>query len=652
MTFETMKKISDGIFELFVPPPAFPEKKVEATFLTTHSKKHLLQRRLFLLMAITLWCVFSYWDYHHKVHHQETFTWNIFVYVIALRSSGAIFIVYACAKGFGDYFLNEKKAAILIVVTVSVSIICLTLMMSLVPAPLNYQYYFVGVVLVLFFQYGTMALLAKYSLFTTALSIFLLIIQDVIHSPLGIYFFPAIFYLLSFATLGWAVSVRFERAAREGFLASQELKVKNRSLEKSNAGMLRERRKADKALQELFDKEIQKAHTARDRTEATARFVRAAYHDTMQPLASIANLAVAGGKAVEQSSPEELARIFKEISTSGREIDMLFRGLRDVFMIGETLPVIEPVSINNLLEEIEQVYRSRAIEKGLDLRVVKRKLDVFINSDAQLIKRIVGNLTSNAIKYTHKGGVLVGSVAGKATIRIDIIDTGIGVPDKYKQRIFEEFFQVGNQSRNAEMGLGLGLYIVRNFISNLPGHRISFSSLEKRGSRFSIDCPLHTESVILSDALVRPSDANDVNLQGAYIMLVDDDSRILNSLAKTFELFGAIVVTAPDLLSVKKLLSSAPDRQPDILVTDYNLGEETTGLDVIEMVRSYYDWATVPVIIFSAESLPDLTNKEKMLVLISKGSEATTLLHCVHELVATGRAANALPSDEDSTPST
>ncbi|MFP3594980.1 ATP-binding protein, partial [Chryseobacterium sp. SIMBA_038] len=81
---------------------------------------------------------------------------------------------------------------------------------------------------------------------------------------------------------------------------------------------------------------------------------------------------------------------------------------------------------------------------------------------------------------------------------IDIIDTGIGVPDKYKQRIFEEFFQVGNQSRNAEMGLGLGLYIVRNFISNLPGHRISFSSLEKRGSRFSIDCPLHTESVILS----------------------------------------------------------------------------------------------------------------------------------------------------------
>jgi signal transduction histidine kinase/CheY-like chemotaxis protein len=643
-----LKDLISGMSDLFVPPKKFP-KTEEELFLADYANKNLMQRKLFLIIGFIIWTAFSYWDYHHRIHHPE-FTQEILYYVLEIRAVEAVLLIYVSWVSFGERFKNERYTATLATVVIAISILCLVIMIGVMPAPLNYQYYFVGIVLVLFFQYGTMALLSRYSLVTTILSVVFLSVQDALYAPLGIYFFPAMFYLIAFASIGWAISIRFERAARDSYSQTKDLRSKNITLIDANASVWREKRKVDAALQELFNKELQKARELNEKSEATTRFVRAAYHDTMQPLASITTLALAGDRAVAEGALVKLTDTFKEIATASKEINLLFKGLRDVFMIGETLPVIDTISLNSVFEELEQVYRSLAEEKNIAFKVIKRQKDIYVLSDKGILKRVISNLLANAIKYTNSGGVLIGSVAGKATVRIDVIDTGVGIPDKFKKKIFDEFFQIDNPSHDSQMGLGLGLSIVRNFIDRLPGHRISFSTKEGKGTRFSIDCPVSEISDNYDNDMTILENGSDVDVAGAYVMLVDDDVRILSSLAKALGILNIIVVIAHDLPSVQGLLENAPDRQPDVLITDYKLANEITGLAVIDRVRQYYSWAKVPAIVFSAELSANLLGGREMVEFVRKGDEATVLIRTIQELLLVGRSANASLLEDESTP--
>jgi CheY-like chemotaxis protein/two-component sensor histidine kinase len=315
-------------------------------------------------------------------------------------------------------------------------------------------------------------------------------------------------------------------------------------------------------------------------------------------------------------------------------------------MIGEASPCIESFSLNDILEELEQVHRSLAEEKNITFKVLKRQNDLQVLSDRGILKRILGNLVSNAIKYTHSGGILIGSVAGKTTLRIDVVDTGIGISEKFNNKIFDEFFQVDNPGHDSRMGLGLGLSIVRNFIERLPGHRLSFTSKEGKGSRFSIDCPVSEVAVESTNKLSLSAEDQEVDVAGAYIIIVDDDVRILNSLAKALSMLNAIVVVAHDLPSVQALLEAAPDRQPDILITDYKLANDITGLAVIKLVRQYYFWATVPVVVFSAELSANLLDGIDLVGFVRKGDDASVLIRAIHELVLIGRTANSSNFEE------
>lgn len=648
----SLKELIGGMSDLFVPPQKFPEQQ-EALFLSNYAARYLIQRKLFLIIAVVIWVSFSYWDYHHRLHHPEVFTLEVLSKVFGLRAIGALLVIYACWVSFSERFKDERYAAGLITTIVTLAVLCLVVMIGMMPAPFNYQYYFVGIVLVLFFQQGTMALLSRYSLTITILTMAFLVIQNIWYAPLGIYFFPSMFYLIAFASIGWAISIRFERAARESYRQTEDLRSKNTKLVEANASVWREKRKVDAALQELFNKELQKARELNEKSEATSRFVRAAYHDTMQPLASITTLALAGERAVQQGVVPKLIEVFRDIARSSKEINLLFKGLRDVFMIGEASPCIEPISLNSVFEELEPMYRALAEEKNISFKISKRQHDLYVLSDKGILKRIISNLVSNAIKYTNGGGgVLMGSVAGKATVRIDVVDTGVGISDQFKHKIFDEFYQINNPGHDSQMGLGLGLSIVKNYIERLPGHRISFSSKEGKGSRFSIDCPVSQVAVETSSPLTLLPEDQVVDVTGAYIIVVDDDVRILDSLSKALSMLGIIVVVAHDLASVQTLLASAPDRQPDILITDYKLANDITGLAVIELVRQFFYWAKVPAIVFSAELSANLQGNTEMVAFVRKGDEASMLIRAIHEFILIGRSANASLLEDDSTPNT
>ncbi|MNG79361.1 Sensor histidine kinase RcsC [compost metagenome] len=647
-------ELHNAAVELFGLPKPFSSAQDEQGFLDTQTTENLRRRRLFMFVAIAVWAAFGYWDYYHYSRHEHALSPTDFHWILAWRVVGTLSLSAATAVSFTARFNDERWVNTLMVLTVCFAQTCLVAMVQIVPAPLNYNYYFVGIVLVIFFQHGTLALLARYSLFSTGYCVLLLVVQEYTTGALQINFFPAMFYLLSFTLVAWTISVRAEKVAREGYLKTLALNRKNESLELANNRIRREKQKADDALKALFDQEAKKAAQIREKTEASTRFVRAAYHDTMQPLASIASLAFAGERIVEQGQHDRLHEVFRDIEASGREISALFTGLREVFTSGESQPVIEPFSLNGLMMELECLHKPLAQAKGLRLKLLQRRRDAVLNSDRELFKRILGNLISNAVKYTERGGIVVGSVAGRTTLRIDVVDTGIGIPDAFKSKIFEEFFQVDNPEHDTQRGLGLGLSIVKNFIDRLPGHRLSFASRQGRGSRFSVDCPLCVgkQLPLAARSPVAHVNGKDLAIAGAYVLLVDDDRRILDSLAKSLTLQGAIVATAEDRASLQDALERAPDRYPDLLICDYKLRDGLIGLALIEHVRAFYDWAQVPAILYSAELLRQPLNDDYLSQSVGKGENAATLMAAVQQLLSRGRLANAGEAGDDSTPST
>jgi len=647
-------EIKEAAVELFGLPRPFASAQEEQGFLDTQAAENLRRRRLFMFVAIAVWAGFGYWDYYHYIRHGQALSRMDFYWILIWRLAGTLAVVAAAWVSFTARFDNERWVNRTVAIAVCFAQTCLVAMMQIVPAPLNYNYYFVGIVLVIFFQHGTLALLARYSLFSTGYCVLLLCIQEVTADALDANFFPAMFYLLAFALVGWTISVRAEKVAREGYVKSLALNRKNNSLEQANLRVHREKQKADDALKALFDQEAKKAVEVREKAEASTRFVRAAYHDTMQPLASIASLAYVGERMVEQGQHERLMEIFHDIEVSGREISALFTGLREVFTSGESQPAIEPFSLNALLTELDSLHQPLAQAKGLRLKLLQRRQDAVLNSDRAIFKRVLGNLISNAVKYTEHGGVVVGSVAGRTTVRIDVVDTGIGIPDAFKGKVFEEFFQVDNPSHDTRRGLGLGLSIVKNFIDRLPGHRLSFSSRPGQGSRFSVDCPLFQGEALSTALSVAAPQVNDTKLAiaGAYVLLVDDDKRILDSLSKSLSLQGAIVATAQDQGTLQEALARAPDRYPDLLICDYKLRDGLVGLALIEQVRAFYDWAHVPAILYTAELLRQPLHDDSLSRAIGKGESAATLMAAVQQLLSRGRLANAGEAGEDSTPST
>ncbi|WP_105948623.1 hybrid sensor histidine kinase/response regulator [Pseudomonas sp. LLC-1] len=648
------QEFQEAAVELFGLPQPFANAQDEQGFLATQAAENLRRRRLFMFVAIAVWAGFGYWDYYHYIRHEQALSRMDFYWILLWRLAGTLAVATATWVSLTTRFDNERWVNGTVVITVCFAQTCLVAMIQIVPAPLNYNYYFVGIVLVIFFQHGTLALLARYSLFSTGYCVLLLCVQEVMTGALHVNFFPAMFYLLAFALVGWTISVRAEKVAREGYLKSLALNRKNESLEQANFRVHREKQKADDALKALFDQEARKAVEIREKAEASTRFVRAAYHDTMQPLASIASLAYAGERMVEQGQHQRLQEIFHDIDVSGREISTLFAGLREVFTSGESQPAIEPFSLNALMRELESLHQPLAQAKGLRLKLLQRQQDAVLNSDRAIFKRVLGNLITNAVKYTECGGVVVGSVAGRTTVRIDVVDTGIGIPDAFKSKVFEAFFQVDNPDHDARRGLGLGLSIVKNFIDRLPGHRLSFSSRPGRGSRFSVDCPLFQGDALPTDINAPTLQVNGqrVDIAGAYVLLVDDDKRILDSLSKSLSLQGAIVATAEDRSTLQDALERAPDRYPDLLICDYKLRDGLIGMALIDHVRSFYDWAHVPAILYTAELLRQPLLDDCLSQAVSKGESAATLMAAVQLLLSRGRLANAGEAGEDSTPST
>jgi two-component system, sensor histidine kinase len=262
---------------------------------------------------------------------------------------------------------------------------------------------------------------------------------------------------------------------------------------------------------------------------------------------------------------------------------------------GIVKPEIVDFRISAVLDEIATSYAPVVAAKRLDWQV--ESCTDGVRSDSTLLGRMLRNLVENAIRYTELGYIRIGCRRTGDRLRIEVQDSGIGIPPEQLDRIFDEFHQVANHARDRSQGLGLGLAIVRR-IADLLGHRIETRSVPGEGSTFSIELPLST--VETARLPVSGDTASSRNGEGRLAVVIDDDAMVLESLEAILVEWGyqAIAAVSADeaVAQVREL-----DRRPDIVIADYRLREGRTGTEAILAIRALYDHP-IPGLILTGET--------------------------------------------------
>ncbi len=304
---------------------------------------------------------------------------------------------------------------------------------------------------------------------------------------------------------------------------------------------------------------------------AKSRFLAAASHDLRQPVQSLTLMMdIIKMQFADRPDAVEAVEIAR-VSVSSLN-DML-TGILDISRLdaGVVEPAIESVELDELVDRLSREYRPRAANSGLEIRGFRRRLRA--RTDAILLERILRNLIENALRYTKSGGVLIGLRQRGDKVRIDVIDTGVGIPDEARIEIFDEFRQLDNPARDSSRGLGLGLAIVSR-LARLLGVEIEVASRINRGSRFSLLLPLDTSVPMALDA--GPALAN----RGGRILVIEDNAGVRKAYEFMLKAWGYKFLSAE---SGEDALLQA-ERQGwrfDVILADHRLGSGMTGIEAV-----------------------------------------------------------------------
>ena len=335
---------------------------------------------------------------------------------------------------------------------------------------------------------------------------------------------------------------------------------------------------------------------------AKTRFLAAASHDLRQPLQTLSLLqGLLAKRVVDEKAQQLVGRIDEAL---GAMTGML-NALLDINQIevGSVKPEIASFPVNVLFDRLreELTYHAQAAE--LALRVVPCALSIW--SDQRLLEQMVRNLISNALKYTQCGSVLLGCRRRQGKLRIEIWDTGIGIPESELKAIFEEYYQVDNAARQRSQGLGLGLSIVKS-LGELLHHPIRVRSLQGKGSVFSIEVPL-TPGGHISAPDPQPRAAEDASTHAApragAILIIEDDPEVREHLELFLNDEGYHVSTAINGPAALEAMARGTMR-PDLVLADYNLPDGMNGVQVSQKLRQELD-RRIPFIILTGDISTD-----------------------------------------------
>src|SRR5271168_3262156 len=328
-----------------------------------------------------------------------------------------------------------------------------------------------------------------------------------------------------------------------------------------------------------------------------SRFLAAASHDLRQPLQTISLLhEILARKVKDETTLSLVGRLDETVSTMSSMLDTLL----DINQLEAGIVRREMVDfpIDALLEHLRTQFSFHAAAHHLGWRVVPSSLSV--HSDPRLLEQMIRNLLSNAVKYTNTGKILLGCRRRGDKLRIEVWDTGIGVPEEQLEAIFEEFHQLDNPARERSKGFGLGLAIVER-LADLLGHTVDVRSRPGKGSVFAVEVPLG-EDVSPSPRLDRGEVRESAHQRGA-ILVVEDDPSVREMLALLLEEEGHRTTTAEDGRRALELAARKAIR-PDLVIVDYNLPKGLNGIQVVAGLRQTLDYE-IPAVILTGDISTD-----------------------------------------------
>jgi signal transduction histidine kinase/CheY-like chemotaxis protein len=321
---------------------------------------------------------------------------------------------------------------------------------------------------------------------------------------------------------------------------------------------------------------LQDALEAAERANRSkTRFLASASHDLRQPLHAVMVLAAAlEMRPLDERSARMVGMLSETSHTLGEQLDSLLdvskldAGVVDV----KPQPVAAAQLVRRHYAEVEPLIRSKGLEPRLD---VQSQSNVLV--DEQLLRRVLRNLTDNALKFTREGsiGIAVRDVGG--SVEIEVSDTGIGIAPELHEEVFVEFFQAANPERDRSKGLGLGLAIVRR-LCDVLGVRLDMRSTPGEGTTFLLTLPRTDVPVATSPA--KPAHAH--RRFDLHVLLVDDEAAVRASMRMLLEEMGCRCTEAS---SSAEAAAAAEADPPDLVLADFRLRGDDSGLRVFAEVE-------------------------------------------------------------------
>ena len=359
---------------------------------------------------------------------------------------------------------------------------------------------------------------------------------------------------------------------------------------------LTEYKHREERVRELAVLAAQKSEAERA-SHAKSRFMAAVSHDLRQPMHAL-GLFIDDLKSA--SLPPQLQPLLGHMESALHSTQSLLDSILVMSRLetGMIAPNLMAFPLEPLLGRLRAAFSSTARQKNLRFVVGSSQLAAF--SDPALLERIMANLVSNALRYTDQGGVLVACRPLGEFVRMEVWDTGLGIPEEHREAVFREFFRI-ERDKERRGGLGLGLAIVRS-CSLLLGTPIQLHSEPGKGSRFSFNVPIgkmQRQPAAEVEAQT-PDDSVDTRFDGLRVLLVDDDALILEGTRKLLERWGCSVVTAMSGPQADALLDREP-WVPDLVISDLRLDAGELGIEIIARMRHRYR-PHLPAVLISGDT--------------------------------------------------